>query len=210
MRELAPQHKALRVIYDDHDRLGAVLHGMLFLLRAIRDGGAPPDLKVFRAMLFYIRDYPDAVHHAKEDRFLFARLRMRTHAADAVLDELERQHADGDALIRKMEHALARYELEGDAAFPAWFATAESYAKFYFDHMRMEEETLLPLAQRSLTPEDWTWIDQAFLADQDPLAGYDSKGSLDRLFSLIVHIAPPPIGLGPAPKTPASTRSGAL
>lgn len=208
MRELALSHKALRVIYDDHDRLGGVLHGMLFLLHAIRDGGAPPDLKVFRAMLFYIRAYPDAVHHVKEDRYLFARLRMRTHDADDVLDKLEGQHADGDALIRKMEHALARYELEGDAAFPALLATSESYAQFYFDHMRMEEEALIPLAQQWLTAEDWDWIDQAFLADADPLAGYERKDSLDKLFSLIVHIAPPPIGIGPAPEKMPATHRG--
>lgn len=199
MRELAAPYQSLRVIFDDHDRLGAVLHGMLFLLRAIRDGGAPPDLKVFRAMLFYIRDYPDAIHHVKEDQFLFARVRMRTHEADKVLDELERQHGDGDAMIRKVEHALARYELEGEAAFAELLATSESYAQFYFDHMRKEEEALLPVAQHWLTPEDWDWIDQAFLADRDPLAGYDRKDSLDKLFSLIVNIAPPPIGIGPPP-----------
>lgn len=196
MRVQAPQHKALRVIYDDHDRLGAVLHGMLFLLHRIRDGGAPPDLKVFRAMLYYIRAYPDAVHHAKEDQYLFSRLRMRTHAADQVLDELEAQHASGDAMIRKVEHALARYELEGASAFPALLETSEHYAQFYFSHMRMEEEALLPIVEKTLTSEDWEWIDNAFLAEQDPLAGYDSKDSLDKLFSLIVNIAPPPIGLG--------------
>lgn len=196
MRAEPSSYETIRVIQDDHDRLGAVLHGMLFLLHRIADGGAPPNLKVFRAMLLYIRDYPEQVHHVKEDAFLFARIRMRTHVADAALDELEAQHERGEALISDMEHALTRFELEGNDAFPALLHTAEDYARFYFDHMRKEEEEILPIARKVLTQEDWQWIDSAFLARRDPLAGYDRTQNLDKLFSTIVNIAPPPIGLG--------------
>lgn len=196
---MEPQaYEAIRVIQDDHDRLGSVLHGMLYLLRKVAGGGAPPDLKVFRAMLLYIRDYPEQVHHVKEDEVLFARIRIRTHEADAVLDELAEQHGRGDALISGMEHALTRYEMEGADAFPMFLDTAEHYARFYFDHMRLEEEQILPIAQKVLSKEDWEWIDAAFLARRDPLAGFDRKESLDKLFSHIVNIAPPPIGVGSA------------
>jgi hemerythrin-like domain-containing protein len=37
-------------------------------------------------MLYYIREYPEQVHHPKEDRYLFARLRDRTGELDEVLD----------------------------------------------------------------------------------------------------------------------------
>ena len=195
----APQSKnAIRVIQDDHECIGAVLHGMVFLLRKIAEGAPVPDLKVFRAMLLYIRDYPEKVHHVKEDEFLFARLRMRTHEAYAVLDELEAQHAQGDGLIREVERALSRYEVEGAPALGPLLATAEKYADFYYEHMRMEEDLVLPLARRVLSAEDWSWIDNAFQATRDPLADLDYKGNLDKLFSLIVNIAPPPIGVGPA------------
>jgi hemerythrin-like domain-containing protein len=190
-------YTALRVIREEHHRLSAVIQGMLYFVRTIDKGGQVPDLKVFRAMLLYISDYPEKVHHPKEDHYLFAQLRKRTHEADAVLDELEAQHGKGDALVRALEHALTRYELLGRTAFPEFLALVESYAQFYFAHMRLEEEAIMPAAQRALTPEDWASVDAAFDANRDPLAGGEYKEGLDRLFSLIANITPAPIGLGP-------------
>lgn len=74
----------------------------------------------------------------------------------------------------------------------------EKYAKFYFSHMRLEEEVILPAARRLLTPEDWTVVDAAFAGNRDPFAGADLKGGLEKLFLLIVNIIPAPDGLGPA------------
>ena len=46
--------KAIRIIHDEHRSLAAVLHGMLYLVNAIRDRGAKPDFKVLGAMVYYI------------------------------------------------------------------------------------------------------------------------------------------------------------
>jgi hypothetical protein len=64
--------------------------------------------------------------------------------------------------------------------------------------MREEEDIVLPLAERVLLDEDWKEIDAAFEGNQDPLLGKDVQQGFDKLFSHIVNIAPPPIGLGPA------------
>jgi hypothetical protein len=66
--------------------------------------------------------------------------------------------------------------------------------------MRKEEEQLLPLAQRHLTPEDWRVIDAAFAANADPIAGLQER-DLEKLFSRIANIAPAPVGLGEPWKT---------
>lgn len=193
-----PLHVAIRVIQEEHDHLTAVIHGMQYFARAVTKGEAPPDCKVFRAMLLYISDYPDRIHHPKEDQLLFARLRARTDRLDAVLDQLQAQHASGDALVSGLERALSRHELQDGAASEKFAELVEQYASFYFAHMRIEEEQILPAAQELLTEDDWQDIDPAFAANNDPLHGGDYKQGLDKLFSLIVNIAPPPIGLGPA------------
>ncbi len=41
-------------------------------------------------------------------------------------------------------------------------------------------------------------IDAAFEENRDPLAAERDEKDLDRLFTRIVSIAPPPIGVGPA------------
>ena len=66
-----------------------------------------------------------------------------------------------------------------------------------WDHMRVEETELLPLAEKYLTAADWLEIDTAFLGHTDPLLGAEVGARYDTLFSRIVNLAPPPIGLGP-------------
>ena len=69
--------------------------------------------------------------------------------------------------------------------------------------MRFEEEIVLPAAERSLSEADWAEMDQAFSANHDPLgrllAGAGVSGldpRYQQLFSRIVRLAPPPVGLG--------------
>lgn len=191
---------AIRVIQEEHDVLQAVIHGMLYLVRDIGKGEATPDLKIFRAMLYYIREYPEKIHHPKEDRFLFSRLSQRTDRVQAAINELESQHASGDTLVGELEHSLARYELVGSSAFAVFAEKVEEYAKFYTHHMRLEEDVILPEAVKELSPEDWKDINDAFAANSEAIASKEEKLELEKLFSLIVNISPPPIGVGPVPR----------
>ena len=185
-----PQQNVVRIIQDEHANLAAVIHCMQQFVRTLGQGAAPPDLKLMRAMLLYVIDFPERVHHPKEEEQLFARLRQRTHDVDSTLDELDRQHQRGTELTRALEHALVRYEFHGEAALPALRTQVEEYGKFFFDHMRLEEQEVLPAALRSLTEADWIVIDRAFSANRDPLTGVPIKGDFSRLYQLIVNAAP--------------------
>ena len=63
--------------------------------------------------------------------------------------------------------------------------------------MRLEENDLLPLAERHLTDEDWDAIDAAFLGHADPLFGAEQGDEYRDLFRRLVTLAPPPIGVAP-------------
>ncbi|MES2069265.1 MAG: hemerythrin domain-containing protein [Pseudomonadota bacterium] len=193
-----PIQSAIHVIHEEHDLLQAIIHGMLHLVHDIANGKPVPDLKIFRAMLFYIKEYPDKVHHPKENRYLFALLRKRSNQLDATIAELESQHIQGDSLVAEMEHALARYELSGTPTFRQFHDMVERYAAFYRNHMRIEENEILPAAMKILTPDDWSVINDAFSSNTDPRGDAGQKPELQKLFSLIVNIAPPPVGVGPA------------
>ena len=145
---------------------------------------------VLRAMLYYIREYPQQVHHPKEDRYLFMPLRDRTDEFDHVLTELESQHARGDVRLRDIEHALTRYELKGAPALRELRALVDAYAEFYADHRCMEETLILPAARRLLTNEDWAEVDAAFGANRDPFDGVKLEDDLGKLFSMIVRTIP--------------------
>ena len=190
---------ALDVIRSEHRDLAAVLHGLQFLVREVRERRREPDFTVLRAMVHYIDTFPEKLHHPKEDRHLFARLRERTKEAAEVLDQLEAQHIHGAKLIRDLEQNLLRWEMGGPESFAAFAAEVDRYTEFHWRHMRQEEDVVLPLAERVFNAEDWRQIDTAFAGNADPLIDKDLEKDFDRLFKRIVNMAPPPIGLGPEP-----------
>jgi hemerythrin-like domain-containing protein len=190
--------KAIAIIRDEHRSLAAVLHGMLYLVREIRERGTKPDFKVLGAMIYYIDAVPERFHHPKEDRYLFTLLRARCPAARPLLDRLGAEHRLGAEKIRTLEQALARYEQGGNSEFPAFEAAVQGYAEFHWAHMRSEEQEVLPLAEQHLTRGDWEAIDAAFTGHTDPLLGTEAGAEYDRLFQRIVNLAPPPIGVGPS------------
>ncbi|WP_321850557.1 hemerythrin domain-containing protein [Burkholderia diffusa] len=182
---------AITVILHEHDQLSTVIEGMRRFVHLLVAGAPVPGLMVFRAMLYYIREYPQQVHHPKEDRYLFGPLRDRTDEFDGVLDELESQHDRGDAKLRDLEHALTRYELKGGtSALRTLGALVDDYAEFYADHRCLEETLILPAAKRLLTLADWAEIDAAFGANHDPFDGSMLEDDLGKLFSMIVNTIP--------------------
>ena len=193
---------AITILKSEHRSISAVLHGLRQLAKEARDARVRPDFKVFRAMLRYIDEYPERLHHPKEDEHLFARLVLRAPEARRLVDELHGEHIRGAGLVRELERALIFFEDAWPGGAREFQAAVEAYADFHWKHMRKEEEELLPLAERRLQPEDWSAIDTAFAANSDPIAGMRER-DFEQLFTRIVNLAPAPVGLGDAWKKSA-------
>ena len=186
---------AITILKDEHRSISAVLHGLKELARIAQTTTVKPDFRVFRAMLRYIDEYPERLHHPKEDRYLFAKLLERAPQCLPLIRRLTAEHEEGARRIRELERALVFLEEGWPAGATGFRDAVEDYARFHWDHMRTEESELLPLAERHLTPEDWKWVDGAFAGNLDPIADL-READFRRLFSRIVGLAPAPIGLG--------------
>jgi nucleotide-binding universal stress UspA family protein len=57
----------LAVIRDEHRSLAAVIHGLELLVRQAREANEPPSFPLLHAMLYYIKEFPETLHHPKED-----------------------------------------------------------------------------------------------------------------------------------------------
>ncbi|MCX7147961.1 MAG: hemerythrin domain-containing protein [Rhodocyclales bacterium] len=193
-------NSALLIIHDEHRSLAAVIHGLRYLVRETRERNARPDFRLLWAMIFYLEEFPEKLHHPKENAYLFARLRQRTHEADAVVAELERQHIAGAGHVRDLELALGHYEAGMPDGLERFSATVEKFAEEITKHMALEESTVIPLARKYLTAEDWVEIGAAFSENGDPRFDAEADQDCRDLFSRIVNLAPPPIGVGPARK----------
>ncbi|HEY1392449.1 MAG TPA: hemerythrin domain-containing protein [Methylibium sp.] len=189
---------ALTIIRQEHAALSAVLRSILLLLAQHRRDGSLPDFAALRAMLFYVDEFPEQRHHRKESELLFPKLRARTPLSRELLDRLDQEHARGERSIRDLEHKLLGFEMMGEARRADFEQAAERYVDFYFRHMGLEESEILPLAERVLKPEDWAELDEAFMANRDPLLGHEPEADYRALFTRIVNTVPAPIGLGPA------------
>ena len=194
-------HASLTIIRHEHRALSAMLRSILLLLGEHRRRGTLPDFGALRAMLFYIDEFPEKLHHPKESRLLFPKLRGHGVQSDAVLDQLDRDHTRGEHAIRQIEHALLSFEMMGDGnqreARRATFETAMTlYVRFYIEHMRIEENEVLPLAEAVLGAEEWAALDTAFLSNRDPLAGCDAVAAYRPLFTKILDALPSTSAVG--------------
>jgi hemerythrin-like domain-containing protein len=192
------RHLTLDVIHDEHQALSAMLRSLSMLLAQARRQGQLPDFEVLRAMLFYVDEFPERLHHSKESQLLFPRLREKAPELGAVLDKLDRDHATGEKAIRDLEHSLLAFEVLGDSRRAAFETAVERYIGFYLEHMATEEQELLPAARRCFSEADWAELDAAFAANRDPLTGHEPEEGYRPLFRKILMNAPAPVGLGPA------------
>jgi len=187
---------ALDVIRDEHQALAAMLRSLKMLLAQARRENAMPDFEVLRAMLFYVDEFPERLHHTKESELLFPRLRARAPELATTLARLDKDHDRGEAAVREIEHALLAFEVMGESRRAAFEQAVDRYVTAYLEHMAVEEHEILPAAQRLLTAADWAELDTAFAANRDPLTGHQPDDEYRELFHTIVNNAPAPIGLG--------------
>jgi hemerythrin-like domain-containing protein len=181
---------AIQIIQSEHNSITAVIQGLRFLAEGLPRQKPKPSYKVLRAMLYYLDTFAERFHHPKEDRYLFARLRKRTTEAEDIISRLEADHARGEDRIRELMQSVIRLEFGGDEYRREFSEQIQQYAEFYFRHMGLEEDIVLPLAQRTLTQEEWDEIDSAFAGNVDPLLGIDAKNDYEKLFARIVDLAP--------------------
>jgi hypothetical protein len=115
-----------------------------------------------------------------------------------LLDLLE-EHRSGAERIRALDAGLA-------AAEGAWVAPLAIAGLKDFEDIEVGGSIWLgtraagkglPLARQHLLPSDWEVIDAAFTGSV-PSLGPETPENFQKLFTLIVNLAPPPIGVGPA------------
>lgn len=191
------RHHALDVIRDEHQALAAMLRSLSMLVQHARRHGSEPPFELLRAMLFYIDEFPERLHHPKESDLLFPKVvRVAPGTMDAV-KRLEQDHMRGESSVRELQHALLAWELLGESRRERFETMAKNYVGFYLEHMHLEESVILPEAEKALGADDWKELDAAFAKNCDPLTGkYPREPLYDRLFTRIVMTAPEPIGLG--------------
>ncbi|WP_375424219.1 hemerythrin domain-containing protein [uncultured Friedmanniella sp.] len=96
-------------------------------------------------------------HHQGEDDLLWPKLRQRTQpAALQVIEEVEAQHEDIDAMLGRVEQFRTAWaEDPGTSNRDRLVEALTDLYAVLRDHLELEERVLLPLAATVLTTEEW-------------------------------------------------------
>ena len=196
---MTPQQQALSIIHAEHRTLTAVIDAFNHVMQEIAQGKLHPDYKLLWSIIYYIDEFPERLHHPKEDNVLFPKVRARSTAINDTLDELERQHVNGKPHLEQIKTLLGRMEAEIPGALQALADKVATYASFHYRHMTLEETVVFPTAVQVLTESDWALVAAAFAENRDPLQN-NAQGTDEwfrQFYRHLVALVPEPWGVGP-------------
>lgn len=161
MPELLDQ---LRREHRDVEKLIAVLERQLVIL----ENGKTPDFNTLQAVLQYMRNYPDLLHHPKED-LVYDRLKLRDPALAAGISGIVTEHFELEAMTRRVAGLVAARMRPGPAPDDGLVELGRAYVAFYRRHIAVEENELFPRALEVLDDADWAEIARVASPETDPL-----------------------------------------
>jgi hemerythrin-like domain-containing protein len=140
-------------------------------------------------------------HHVGEDKLLWPKLLERVPAELAPTVELmERQHEGVHEVIEQMTGALARWRAGAAEADREELAGAlDRLHALLVEHLAAEEQHILPLASRSLTPAEWGELGEDGMAAQP-------KDKLPMIFGMIMKDGDPEVIKGMLANAPLVPR----
>lgn len=164
--------RALGLLQDEHHSIAVVVKSM----QAMADEAATYapgglDMDAFDRMLGYLVDFPEVVHHPKEERYLHAALRRRWPQAEALLARLEDEHREEALRVQRVGDALRALRSGGPEAAQHLARAVEALSAHVLPHMGAEEAMLFPLLRAHLLDEDWDAAMAAFELDRGPRYG---------------------------------------
>jgi hypothetical protein len=104
----------IEVLRQEHCNIESLLP-VLERELSVFDRGDRPDYDVVRAVIDYLKDYPDSCHHPKED-MIVEKLKARDPVAAATIGDLEAEHREGARRLRRGPGGGTRPERRGSPA----------------------------------------------------------------------------------------------
>ena len=161
--------KILNELQEDHKNMARLFDLLGRELLKFKEG-EHPDYDLVEIILDYCLDYPDLVHHPKED-LIFAKLRTLNPAIVESIGDLQKEHEKLAASTRRFSTAV-RNVLEDGLLPRDWLMdVGNGYLSLSRNHMQMEEVLFFPAALKNLKPADWRELEQAVENAEDPVFG---------------------------------------
>jgi hemerythrin-like domain-containing protein len=171
-------------LQTEHVRLARLAH-LLSHQSCLRTDASAPNIALLVDALCYLTRFPDVSHHVIEDRMVDVLLAKKALSVE-VGQEIESQHAtlirDGRDLLRNLESAVRGENMSEELVD----IRIRLYAERLRHNMVVEELTLFPAAEKSLSEADWRAVERASSqARPDPLFDSEPDERFAELFRVI-------------------------
>jgi hemerythrin-like domain-containing protein len=153
----------------DHRNMQQLLDIIEREMKAYRDNEFP-DFDLLRMIGEYTVNYPELVHHPKEN-LIYRRLASRDPTLPTAVGDLIKEHESLAEMTQRFTAAIGR--VASDEELPRqWLdSLLQSYLSVNRHHIMMEEEKLYPRALALLTRQEWAEIDDQAATLEDPVFG---------------------------------------
>jgi hemerythrin-like domain-containing protein len=172
----------------EHRTIAALLDSLEAQLAVLVDAGEP-DYDALAALAEYFTDYPELVHHPKED-LIWRALKARDAAAAAPVGDLENEHRYLKDLTAAFAAAIDALCHDAEVRREAVRQVIRRFVDAERRHMTKEEQAFFPAAARTLKPEDWASVAARARAKPDPLAADAADQRFAALRRIIAEAAP--------------------
>jgi len=145
------------------------------------------DFDLMRQIVDYSLNYPDLIHHPREER-LFRRLMERDPASKAMVGDLTAEHEDLAQLTHRFAAALHNVAQDVEVPRALFRKLSDDYITRSRQHMEAEEARFFPRLLAVLGDEDWREFD-GLTEGYDPLFGNAVERHYRALHDRIMRVA---------------------
>ena len=157
----------MKRLHQEHRNIARLL-GVLERELKVFDQGDQPDYDVLTGVAEWFKDFPEKAHHPKEN-IILARLREKYPDAANKIGNLEGEHERVGTLANTFHNAVTNVLRDAELPRGTFHAVIANFITEQRKHMQMEEERFFPIAEETLTADDWKAIEAEAGASKDPL-----------------------------------------
>lgn len=156
------------IIRAQHRDFAQVLKALETIANGPLEERRSEDLAQLFDICHYARVFPDKLHHPDEEQYVFGPLRDVAPDHREMIDEIRAEHDRADSLTGRLHDGITAFD-KNQCDAETLRHTIRTYLDFQFEHMRKEENTLLPLVEHALEKDQYHAATRAFAKHADPL-----------------------------------------
>ena len=173
-------HPVVHRLHRDHHHLDQALDLLERHVNAFHDGERI-DFELISAVLEYLADYADQVHHRVEDQ-LFEPLKDRDDEIGATVRQVMQQHPHLSSRTRQFRNTVDGVVQDAVVTREELEQQARAFLALQREHLRLEEDRLIPRLEELLDPAALDAAAALLPGDDDPVFGAQGRDQFVRLF----------------------------